>query len=107
MTDPRIAQIAEVIIRYSLNIQPGEKLAIRGNSLAAPLIKEAYRAAIRAGAHVVTLITLPGLQKIFMDESNDDQLNWISPFSQTVTEEFDALLAIQSESNTREGTGFD
>lgn len=107
MTDPRIAQIAEVIIRYSLNIQPGEKLAIRGNSLAEPLIKEAYRAAIRAGAHVVTLITLPGLQKIFMDESNDDQLNWISPFSQTVTEEFDALLAIQSESNTREGTGFD
>ena len=107
MTDARVAQIAEVIIRYSLNIQPGDKLSIRGNTLAEPLIKEAYRAAIRAGANVVTQITLPGLQKIFMDESNDDQRAWISPFSQTVTEDFDAILVIQSEDNTREGTGFD
>ncbi|MBT4137824.1 MAG: aminopeptidase, partial [Candidatus Latescibacteria bacterium] len=107
MTDARVAQMAEVIIRYSLNIQPGDKLAIRGNSLAEPLIKEAYRAAVRAGAHVVTQITLPGLQKISLDESNDKQLAWVNPFSQIITEEFDALLAIQSEFNTREATGFD
>lgn len=106
MTDTRVAQMAEVIIRYSLNIQPGDKLAIRGNNLAEPLITEAYRAAMRAGANVVTQITLPGLQKIFMDESNDEQLSWPNPFAQTVTEEFDALLAIQSEFNTREATGF-
>ncbi|MDA0711943.1 MAG: aminopeptidase [bacterium] len=75
MTDPRIAQIAEVLIRYSLAIQPGDKLVIRGSSLAEPLIREAYRAAVRAGAHVVPQIALPGLQKIFMDESNDAQLD--------------------------------
>jgi aminopeptidase len=107
MTDGRVAQIAEVLIHYSLNIQPGDKLAIRGSSLAEPLIKEAYRAAVRAGAHVVTQITLPGLQKIFMDESGEEQLSWVSPFSKTITEEFDALLVIQSDFNTREGTGFD
>jgi aminopeptidase len=107
MTDPRIAQIAEVLIRYSLAIQPGDKLVIRGSSLAEPLIREAYRAAVRAGAHVVPQIALPGLQKIFMDESNDAQLDWVSPLSLTISEEFDALLAIRSDLNTREGTGFD
>lgn len=107
MTDGRIAQIAEVLIHYSLNIQPGDTLAIRGNSLAEPLIKEAYRTAVRAGANVVTQITLPGLQKIFMDESSDEQLAWMNPVSKIVTEDFDALLAIQSEFNTREATGFD
>lgn len=106
MTDARIAQIADVLIHYSLNIQPGNKLVIRGTTLAEPLIKEAYRTAVRAGAHVVTQISLPGLHKIFMDESNDDQLAWVSPFSKSSIEDFDALLAIQSEHNTREATGY-
>jgi len=107
MTDARVAQMAEVLTRYSLNLKSGDKLAIRGSTLAEPLIKEVYRAALRAGAQVVTQISLPGLQSIFMDEANDEQLSWVSPFSQAVTEMFDALLVIQSDTNTREGTGFD
>ena len=95
MTDARVAQMAEVLTRYSLNLKSGDKLAIRGSTLAEPLIKEVYRAALRAGAQVVTQISLPGLQSIFMDEANDEQLSWVSPFSQAVTEMFDAFNTIQ------------
>ncbi|MCZ6633394.1 MAG: aminopeptidase [bacterium] len=107
MPDNRIVQIADVLVNYSLSIQPGQKVLIRGESLAEPLIQETYRAALRAGALVTPQIGLPGLEKIFMDEANDEQLQWIQPMSRLVTEEYDALLAISASSNTREGTQFD
>jgi aminopeptidase len=107
MPDPRIVQIADVLVNYSLRLKPGETLLIRAESVAEPLIKETYRAALKAGARVATQIGLPGMGKIFMDEANDDQINWISPLYKMAAEEFDAFLAIQADSNTREGTHFD
>lgn len=107
MTDTRIAQIADILVHYSLDIRPGETLLLRGSTLAEPLIREVYRAAIQAGAHIVTQVSVPGLEKIFMDHATDDQLTWISPLARAVSEDFDAMLAIQAEANTREGTGFD
>lgn len=107
MPDPRIVKIAEVLVNYSLRLQPGDKLLIRAETAAEPLIKEAYRAALRAGALVTMQIGIPGIGKIFFDEANDDQLNWVSPLYKMAAEEFDAFLSIQSDTNTREGTHFD
>ena len=107
MTDPRIEQIANVLIRYSLNIQPGETLYIQADVAAEPLLREVYRQAIRAGAFVTTQINFPGLGKIFMDEANEEQLKWVNPFYKMAVEQFDAYLGIGAATNTREGTGSD
>ena len=107
MPDPRIVQIADVLINYSLGIRPGQKLFLRGSSPAAPLICEAYRAALRAGALVSPQISLPGMEKIFFDEADDEQLEWVQPQFRMAAEEYDAYLAIMADVNTREGTGFD
>ena len=64
MPDPRIEQIADVLVHYSLDIQPGQTLAIQGNVLAEPLIREIYRTAVQSGAHVVTRVGLPGLENL-------------------------------------------
>ena len=107
MPDQRITQIAEILIDYSLGIKPGQKLLLRGSTLAAPLFREAYRKALRAGALVTTQISLPGMEKIFYDEANEEQLADIHPLYQLAAETFDAFLAIEGIANTREGTGYD
>ena len=107
MPDPRVVQIADVIINYSLALKPGEKLLIQGPVGGAPLIKELYRAALRAGALVTPRVNLPGLNKIFFDEANEAQLQWVQPMMKVLLEEYDAYVSLWADENTKEGTHFD
>ena len=51
--DAYIERMADVIINYSLAVQPGELVLLRGTSPAAePLLQALYQAALRAGANV-------------------------------------------------------
>jgi aminopeptidase len=107
MTDPRIAALAEILISYSLDLQPRQTLAIQGSTLAAPLMLALYRRALEAGAYPYILATVPGADEIFLRYGNDDQLQQISPFSQHVLEQFDSRIQIIAPENTRALTGID
>lgn len=101
MPDPRHQKLAQVLIHYSLAIKPGDKLSISGHAVAAPLIREVYREAIRAGAHVTTYIDIDGLREIYYREASDEQLNYISELDKLEAEHFNAELDIWSELNTK------
>src|SRR5205823_14222230 len=101
MADPRHQKLAKVLVHYSLKLQPGDKLAIKSRDIAAPLIREVYREAIRAGAHITTFIGIDGLQEIELQESSNEQLAHVSQFTTFVTDYFDATLTIWAEENTR------
>jgi len=107
VNDPRIEKIADVLVNYSMNLQPGERLLIQGSTAAEPLIKAIYRHALRAGAYPTSIVTLPGIQKIFFDEANEDQLTYVPDLVKVVYEEFEAILTIWSDTNTKEGTNID
>jgi aminopeptidase len=64
MIDPRVAKMADVLVNYSLEIKQGDKLLIGSTPLAAPLVREVYRAALRAGGHPVVRISLAGIDEI-------------------------------------------
>ena len=51
MTDPRVARLGELVVNYSLGLEPGKVLRIDAPPVAAPLAVEVYRAALAAGAH--------------------------------------------------------
>lgn len=107
MVHPYIERMAKTLIHYSLEIKKGDKLMIQGGELTAPLIREAYREAVRAGAHVTVLGGIEGLTEIFFQEASDEQLEYISPLYKMVYETFDALLVIRGEHNTRALSGVD
>jgi aminopeptidase len=71
MTDPRVTRMADVIVRHSLDLQPGDLVSISGSPLADDLIRETYRAALRAGAHPVVQTQLAGLTEILLSEGSD------------------------------------
>ena len=107
MADPRVKKLAEVLIHYSLDLKPGQTLALRGSTLTEPLYLACYEEAIRAGAHVLPQLTLPGMDEIFFRNASDEQLEYISPVRQLVTEQFDASLYLDGAHNTRELSGID
>ena len=83
--DPRIQRLAETLVHYSLKIKEGDLVLIHGSDLAAPLIREAYREVLRAGAHPDVMISIPGLREIYMNEASEKQLEHISPLGRLVT----------------------
>ena len=101
MADSRLQKMARVLVHYSLKIQPGDKLSIEANDIAAPLVREVYRAAIRAGANVFTRISLDGLKQIELTESSDEQLTSVSEYDTFLRNYFDVELSIWSEQNTK------
>ncbi len=101
------SKYAKVLVEYSLGIKEGDKFLIQGTKLAEPLMKEVYRHALRAGAHPELKVSLPGLEKIFYDEANDTQLEYISPVTRYMVENYDARIYIDSPANLKELTGVD
>ncbi|HIH29687.1 MAG TPA: aminopeptidase, partial [Thermoplasmata archaeon] len=60
MIDKRLENLATILTRYSLNLKKNDLFVISGSHLAAPLIKEVYRQAIKMGAHPFTHIGSDG-----------------------------------------------
>ncbi|MDR7542769.1 MAG: aminopeptidase [Armatimonadota bacterium] len=107
MADPRLTQLAQVLVHYSLAVRPGQLVRIDGPALAAPLIVEAYREALAAGAHVYTNVSVDGTQEIFFKHASDEQLRFVSPVAAFEIERLDARLGIWAHYNTRALTSVD
>lgn len=107
MIDPRLQKLAEVIVNYSLGIKRGDKFMIQTSAIAEPLIREVFREAIRAGAHVTTRIGVEGLNEIALREASDEQLTYVSDLSKFELDYFDATLNILAQQNTKSLNGID
>ncbi len=107
MPEPRVTRLAQVLIRYSLDIQPGQKMVITTSPLAEELSLAVYKEAILAGANITIQNKLPGAEEIFYKHASDSQLEFISPVRRLLLETYDASLYIDAEHNTRELSGVD
>jgi aminopeptidase len=107
MTDPRVQKLAQVLVRYSMNLQPGEEFALRTSPLAEELNLAVYKEALLAGAFVSVVNIIPGVDEIFLKYANDEQLDYIPPINRLIIENFQALLDIEAVHNTRELSGVD
>jgi aminopeptidase len=101
MTDPRVARLGELVVNFSLGLEPGKVVRIDAPPVAEPLAVEVYRAALAAGAHPYVDLQLERLPELLLAEANDEQLDYLSPIAKAEIELVDAIVTIWSESNTR------
>jgi aminopeptidase len=107
MVDPRVTRLAQVLVRYSLQLRPGDLFRINGNAVTAPLVQELYREALLAGAHPFTNITLSGLDEVFYRYGSDAQLGYIAQLKYQEIEQIDATISLLGDENTRSLSGID
>ena len=101
MSDPRVAKLGDLLVNYSLELGRGQLVRIDAGTVAAPLVTEAYRSALRAGANARTRIELEGLDVISLGESDDEQLVFVSEIDRFEVEQIDAIMTIWGDRNTR------
>jgi aminopeptidase len=99
--DPRYEKLAQVLVHYCLEIQKDDLFQISSTPIAAPLVIEVYRAALKAGAHPFTRIGLPGLNEILIEAASEDQLSYVSPIAEFAIERIDKRLTIRAPENTK------
>lgn len=110
MADPRIKKLAQVMVHYSLAIEPGQKVYLQTAPAAHEFNLAFYEEAIKAGAHVTFAIDgayYPGAQEIFLKHASREQLEWVSPVRRLMIETYDARMVVEAETNTRELAGVD
>lgn len=101
MSDARLTKFAKVLIGYSLEIKPREKLRISSSPLARELTLAVFEEAIKAGAHVFVEQPLDELNEIFYKFASDEQLDFVQPVRKFIIETYDADLVIDASSNRR------
>jgi aminopeptidase len=103
MNDPRISNLAKILVHYSTKVQKDDKVIIRGfplNPIASPLIVEIYREVLKAGGHPLIDVDLENIQYIFLSEAAEHQLLHPDPIAKMVAEEFDVDIRIGCDTNT-------
>jgi aminopeptidase len=101
MSDRRVAKLADLLVNYSLELQHGQQVRIDGGTVAAPLVRELYRYALRAGAHPRTRIDVEGVDVITLAEASEQQLTYVSELDRQDVEQIDAFITIWGDRNTR------
>jgi aminopeptidase len=104
---PILSKYADLLVHYCLDIKEGDRLYVSSTTLAEPLIREVWRSALKAGASVDVDLSFREKGRIFLEEANDEQLQYISPLYRMAMEEYDAYLNIMAPFNLREDQNVD
>jgi aminopeptidase len=101
MADLRVGKLADMLVNYSIEVKPGDRVLIQGESMAAPLIKAAYAKVLEAGGHPMSLVSIPGIAETFFRLASDEQLQYVHEPVKMIYETYDARIRILGESNTK------
>jgi len=107
LTDPRIAKLAQVLVRYSIPQRAGGLFRIVATPAARPLVREVYREALLVGAHPLVRLTLEETEELLYRYGSDEQITHIPQTIRTETDEIATTLFIFSPENTRYLSGAD
>ena len=106
MRDMRYQKLADLMVRYSTGVKPGDFVQIVGMATAQPMIVEVYRAVLKAGGHPAVLMTPDECHELKLKEGSDEQIKFENPLDTYAVSNIDVLLSFWGEVNTKALTNF-
>ncbi len=102
MNDPRITQLAENMVHYSVNLQPGEKILIEVIGLELPLVQALIREVYKAkGVPFVTLKNNQVLREL-LKASSIEQIQQMAGYELARMKDMDAYIGFRAGENITE-----
>jgi aminopeptidase len=102
MADQRAQRLAQVLVRYSTEVAPGDLCTIEGESTGEELIEAIYEEVLRAGGHPTVMMSPQGSSSAFFALAGEQQLEHVSPFARALTEQADVRIRVLASANPRE-----
>jgi len=101
VTDQRVYNFARILVDYSANIQPGDRVLLEATTEAIPLVEALYELILQRGGHPYPSLELPEKWEIFFKYANKEQLEHMPIFRKLAYDEFESRIRIHSLANTR------
>ncbi|RLD11275.1 MAG: aminopeptidase [Chlamydiae bacterium] len=98
---------AKLLVNYSLKVENGSVIKVRGPVVAAELIAKVYEELLRVGAFPRVNTQLPGMSEIFFKNAKKEQLSTLSPIDLYEAKKIDGIISIGGQNNTRELSAVD
>lgn len=98
-----LEKYARLLVDYCLEVKPGDRILISTTTLAEPLLRAVYQAALEAGAALVECdLAFAERERILLQYGSEQALTSESPFTRYAMEQFDCYLAIRAPFNLRD-----
>lgn len=102
MENPIWEKYAKVLVDYSTDVQKGDLVIIRGESIhTKDLVKAVYKRVIERGGHPLIRTSISDLAGIFIKNASDEQLDFIDPITKLEYEIVDKYISIGGPLNTK------
>ena len=101
MADIRLEKWADLLVNYSVEVKPRERVLLRGDWLAEPLILAVYSKILEAGGFPYIYIDIPEARERFFKAANDDQLAFVAEPMRVAMSTFECMIRIIGDDNTR------
>ncbi len=98
-TDPRILKHADILVDYSTNIQPGDRVVIEATTAAEEMLEALIERIAKRGGYPYLVTALPNEEAIFMKYAHDSQLARTPEFLMLAYEQFEARIRLHSRAD--------
>jgi len=105
--DLRTRKLAQLAVRYSVFVKPGEKVIISGGTEAIPFLIELYKEIILQKAHPIVRIGLPNVSDFFYKYATKKQIEHFPDYWLNTVKSADKYIGVATELNTKELTDSD
>ena len=102
MKDSRVEKVADILVSYSLPVNEGDLVSIRGDYAAEPLILALYQRCLERGANPIVRASIPQAEAYFYRFASDRQLEFVSDLDRWLIDNLDASFTIMADQNTRQ-----
>jgi aminopeptidase len=108
VVDPRVEELARLLVQRCVGVQPGWQVLVLGNPGARPLLEQVTREIGRQGAYALLRLRfgMSGLGT-WLNEASDELVSTLSAIEEHDFGEQDAYVAVLAPENTRNGSEVD
>jgi aminopeptidase len=105
LRDPRVENLAKILVGYSTRVGEGDTVVIDGESAAEPLLLAIYEETLKAGGLPVLNVGIEGQTAAYYKLASDAQIEWVSPVQEWMVDNVDVRISVGASTNTRELSG--
>jgi aminopeptidase len=107
MADQRLNKLAKLIVNYSTEVKPGDFVFVSCDEVAKPWMVEVVKEAVKAGAHVETVLNSQDVAEAKLKYSSDEQLLEENVLVKTMLSNASVWLSAWGDRNTKTNSKID
>ena len=100
MHDPRVDKLADLLVNYSVEVRPGDRVAIFSPELARPLTEAIFVATLKAGGYPIVMAMPQQTAELMFKYGSKEQIEYVHQPLAHITEEYEVRISVLAEENT-------